>query len=722
MIGFITETMSIAQETESSRQLERIDIEAPQRRPASRATTSSRTGAGYDEPAPSDSMSSENRGALEAALRSNIPSSTLSVVEGKSGVSLGAQSLPSQVNIVTAQDIQRLNIQTYTDLFRKIPGMKAFTWGQGDLGSPIQMRGFGSNNGSDVCIFVDGVPQAFPSLAAGVNSTSELYWIAPELIEKIEVIKGPFSALYGDWALAGAINIITKKSQASPSVNLLGGSFGNFRALGILSRETWAITPYLAYEYYTIDGYRDNSQMRRVSPFNKFSLPILGGILSLRYNYYNSTTGAPGYIRIDQVKSGLISRRDAVNVTDGGDRSRHELVMNYSPMCGERGLYAALYLGYLDRKRWYTFPANPMPTYPSSGQLDHRLYWGGRVYYNLVFGEVANLTIGGETRQDSGPSQQFNQNNRQWISDQFNYGVRLSNWAGFLQGQIKPADTLKFVGGVRTDYFVIDVENLVRPANSGIGYPSIISPKIGVVFTPLKDFNIFGNVGSGFRSPMVQEVSPYAAGKTKNFFFQPPVLTSADVGFNALLFGSLYLSLEYYHTINSNEIRTINSQPVNLGTTVRKGYEGEIKYYPSSDVNVFANYAWVDARVVDPTNPGQVLIPTISEHLIKGGVEFQKDFGQSRRLLMDAYYQYNSGAPAYYKTNPSPVWGRDYDVYNFKLSYEGMGWSSWISAQYCPREFSADYTGTFSDVTKAHSTFNPPAKWTFASGLTYTFQ
>ena len=61
------------------------------------------------------------------------------------------------------------------------------------------------------------------------------------------------------------------------------------------------------------------------------------------------------------------------------------------------------------------------------------------MYYNLVFGDIGSLTVGGETRQDSGEAQQYNTVNRQRTTTTYDYGMRLSNWAMFLQGQIKPA-------------------------------------------------------------------------------------------------------------------------------------------------------------------------------------------------------------------------------------------------------------------------------------------
>ena len=449
------------------------------------------------------------------------------MVTGKPEVSLGATSLPAQVQTITPQNIQQLVVQRdYANLFRQSAGVKAINYGQGQIGTMINMRGFKSSAGNEVAIFIDGVPQNYPCLTMN-HGASEISWLSPELIEKIEIIKGPFSSLYGDFALGGVINIVTKRSDPTPSVKAEGGSFGYFRALGIISSEAWIPTPLLAEDYYTIDGYRDNSQLSQWSPFNKVSYPLWGGVLSLRYNYFYSDWGAPGYWPIDWVKSGIVNRRQAYNPTDGGRNELYQLVLNYAPACGERGLYVTLYGADFHHKRFYKF----LPvTGSQSGRQDDRRYWGGRVYYNLVFGDMGSLTVGAETRQDSGETQQYTTVNRQRNTTTYDYNMGLSNWAAFLQGQIKPVENLKIVGGVRWDSFMQDFDNLVRPQNSGKGFPFIQSPKIGFVFTPIINFNIFGNIGCGFRSPSNMEMSPYKANTTPNFSLQPAAVQTYDVG------------------------------------------------------------------------------------------------------------------------------------------------------------------------------------------------
>jgi outer membrane receptor protein involved in Fe transport len=544
------------------------------------------------------------------------------------------------------------------------------------------------------------------------HGASEISWLSPEYIERIEIIKGPFSALYGNFAMGGVVNIVTKNYDPAPSVGAYGGSFGTFRALGIFSTDLWSPTPFLAQDYYTIEGYRDNAQLNQWSPFNKVSWPIWGGLLSLRYNYFQSRWGAPGYWPIDWVKSRLVKRTQAYNPTDGGRNKRYEVVMNYAPVCGERGLYATLYVADFHHKRFAKF----LPVTGSQfGRQDDRYFWGGRAFYHMVFGDMASLTVGGETRQDNGETQQYYTEDRRRTTTRYDYEMKLSNWAMFIQGQIKPTESVKIVGGVRWDYFSQDFDNLVLPANSGKGSPYIRSPKIGFVFTPVANLNIFGNIGCGFRSPSYLEVSPYSANTATGFDLEPAMVQTYDIGCNATVFGNLYLAADYYHTNMQREIRTINGYPVNIGDTVREGYELEAKYYPSENIDFFGSYAWVDAKVTDPTTPGRLLVTDISEHTIKAGISMKRDFGLYGGVLADLYYEYFSGTPNY--SGSTLIYGPDFDVYNFKLTYSGRGWSSFFSARCKPREYANDTTW----VNTGLLVYDPPPKWDLVGGLSYTF-
>lgn len=633
-----------------------------------------------------------------------------SLVEDKAKISIKSEALPSQVQIITKEDIDRIRTKDFYDIFRKTPGVQPAPYGQGEVGSPFVIRGHGLSHGANVAILVDGVPQ---NCWRGMTDIS---WLTPELIERIEIIKGPFSALYGNFALGGVVNIITKKKEPSPSISISGGSFGAYRGLGLISNETWQPTPLVSFESYSIDGYRDNSDYEKMFFFPKITLPILGGNLSGRLSYYKSEWGAPGYLTVNDVRNGIVNRKSAVNLTDNGERENYTFVMNYTPRFGEEGLYIDAYIEDSDYYRISTFIGSPQ----SELVEDKRMY-GGKIYYNLMPSDRISATSGIEIRYDHGDFQRYPTTNGQRTGmPTQDWGIKQLNLSAFIQAQAKVIEQLKLVGGIRYDYFNVDIENKVITGNSGETDMGIFAPKIGFVLTPLKNLNIFANKGVGLRSPLTSEMSPNTTARPKNFDLKPAKVHSWDVGFNTNIFEKLYLAFNYYQTKMEKEIRIVANN-VNTADSKRNGYEVEAKFYATPELAIFGNYSWLDAKWDDPVEAGQragqYKIPDLAGHLISCGIEYTKQTGKDNKLLFDLYYSYTASAPYFAGTETTPRKGPVYDIYTAKVTYKLKNWSTFISTVYQPREYSSD--GIWSSGGLVF--INPKPKWDVNAGIKYQF-
>src|SRR5437763_3594 len=103
------------------------------------------------------------------------------------------------------------------DILRVVPGLLAVQHQGGGKADQLFLRGFDADHGTDVGVFVDGVPVNLPSHAHG-QGFADLHWLIPEAIERIDVEKGPYDARYGDFATAGAVNLVTRERFDSSSV------------------------------------------------------------------------------------------------------------------------------------------------------------------------------------------------------------------------------------------------------------------------------------------------------------------------------------------------------------------------------------------------------------------------------------------------------------------------------------------------------------------------
>ena len=111
------------------------------------------------------------------------------------------QEVPSSVSVVTAKDIEERNITSVPEALQTLPGVYKSQAIQGG----IQLRGFGSG---DILVLVDGLQMNYP-----FNSTVDWEMIPVENIERIEVVRGAGSSLYGGHAVGGVVNIITKDAK-----------------------------------------------------------------------------------------------------------------------------------------------------------------------------------------------------------------------------------------------------------------------------------------------------------------------------------------------------------------------------------------------------------------------------------------------------------------------------------------------------------------------------
>lgn len=559
------------------------------------------------------------------------------ILEEKENVSIRSESLPSAVYVITREDIEKMPVQHPLDLFRRIPGMITSHLGQGDVADGFGMRGYQSGHGSQIAIYVDGVPINVPHHSHS-HGFADIGWIVPEMIERIEIIKGPFSPLYGNFALGGVVNIITKKSHPSPEMGAEAGSYEAFRGVATISESSWEFTPLrikplLIYEAYTKEGFRDNSEYTRYNAFNKITMPLLDGSVSIRAHYVDRDWGAPGYLPVSQVKSGFRNRTDAVNPKDGGDSEYMNLVLNYTPKGGEAGFHGTLYAASEDINRYSTFP-------PSPQRLEHndRDYMGWNLLYHFMPARTLSIIVGTDGRYDAGNRRRYTTEDREIIDKVQDWHIEEVSTGFFGQAQYKPFEFVKLVGGIRYDLFSFDIENHIRPQNSGDGDTSIFSPKAGIVITPLKDFNIFANKGLGFRTPSAEEMSPHDR-NYKNFHLKPAKVDTWDIGFETLLLEKIGLIFDFYKTDMEREIRVIGSEAVNVGESRRNGYEMELTFYASPGLRLYASYGQVKARLKDPATPEENRVRGVPEDYVGAGIQWGTNVHDELRLILDFSYQ-----------------------------------------------------------------------------------
>ncbi len=147
------------------------------------------------------------------------------VVVTASRVPLPARKVGSAVTVITGKDIERKQVRILSDVMREVPGVAVSR--TGTVGTLTQVRIRGAE-GNHTLVLVDGIEVNDPS----GGSEFDFGNLLAADIERIEILRGPQSALYGSDAIGGVINIVTKKGQgpATASLGVEGGSFGTGQA------------------------------------------------------------------------------------------------------------------------------------------------------------------------------------------------------------------------------------------------------------------------------------------------------------------------------------------------------------------------------------------------------------------------------------------------------------------------------------------------------------
>ena len=199
---------------------------------------------------------------------------------------------------VTVQDIEALRAKGFnygTDEFRGVPGI-FFRRGEGD-GEEfpfITIRGVTGNHGNDTFLaLIDGIPYVGP------DEEVLLYQVPYPVVDKVEIVRGPVSALYGRGAIAGAVNYRTRAlSEDSTTVSVGAGSEGFFNLQGQVERSFDGGGGFLLSAVYEdFEGWRENSQRELTSVFAKASLPVGDrGTVSGWLSYYDRDAEVPSVI------------------------------------------------------------------------------------------------------------------------------------------------------------------------------------------------------------------------------------------------------------------------------------------------------------------------------------------------------------------------------------------------------------------------------------------
>jgi len=477
--------------------------------------------------------------------------------------------IASSITVVTAEEIAARQIRTLPDLLKEVPGLHVVqSGGPGGLTS-VFMRGTNSNHTK---VLIDGIDVGDPSNS---NASFDFGQLLTQDIQKVEVLRGPQSGLYGSDAVGGVINVITKSGSGPVQFNagIEAGSFGTFN-------QTAGVSGSADQFHYAANFQHFHSGSTPVTP-SDYLQPGQPRI----NDYYDNLTGSTklGYDVTDSFDVGLVARYTDSHLRFTGD--------NF----------------------------NFFPTVPDTAQSDSntKQYYTRASAHLVSFGGAFDQTLG--AAYSSIKSYDFSADGP---SETDNFGARVKfDWQGIVT---LPANE-KLVLGAEHQHDSITTP-ISASTNINSGYVELQSNFFGGFYDTLAvrydDNDRFGSkvtyrfapeyvigdtgtkikasIGTGFKAPTLSEL--FQSFPDFFFFANPNLKPETDLGWDAgfeqaLLDDSLRFGMTYFR-INIKDLIEDTadfSSTTNIGRARTDGVESFVAYRPIPTLTFRLDYTYTQA-------------------------------------------------------------------------------------------------------------------------------
>ncbi len=528
---------------------------------------------------------------------------------------------PQSISVITKEEIRSTPDRTIPEIIQRAAGVQVTQYGPMGSTSSAQIRG---SESEQVLIMING--RRIIDAQSGKFDLSNLP-LSRDEIERIEVLRGGASALYGADAMGGVINIITKSPTKEPYARV-SSSFGRFGTQEYSLSHRWKPGP-LGYGLFASrgrsDGYRPNSDYDSwvLGGDLYFDLPWKGE-LKISARNIQKEIGLPG----------------SITFSDPDDRQKDNLTqldLNYRDRIG-----SALTLNFRGWQNIYRRTFDPgTQGFPGLPSLHKNYATGGDLQVNSAIGS-AHLLIGGvEAIQDRVNSTDS--------------GIhQATRGALYVQDEIEVVKPLTATLGLRYDYHSV--------------YGEQLNPRAGLLLRLPGEIRIRASVARSYRAPTFDElywparIYPGIYGEAGNPNLQPEKAWSYELG-GEKKFGDLatFKVAGFYRDV-TDLIRWVQGtdlvwRPTNVQTARIWGGETELVFYPWKGLAIPLNYSYLYPRDESTGEP----ISNKPQHIVNAGVDYLTPFGLKASL---------KGRYVQHWVNSTSTLNRDYFVVDARLAYE----------------------------------------------------
>ena len=453
------------------------------------------------------------------------------VVTGTRTETLRTES-PLAVSVLTAQEIDALGAQHVSEALNRLPGVN-LNRGNGAehltaIRSPVLT---GSQGAGSFLYLEDGVPLR----AAGFANINGLFEAADELAGRIEVVRGPGSAVYGSNALHGLVNVLTPDPETTQnSLRLEAGSHGRAALRGALAGQTRFGAGWIGLGLRHEEGWRDDASLERRVLQTRLEGQTGATAWSLRLSGVDLEQETATFVNgFRAYEDEALSRRNADPEAFRNAHALRAALHLERPLSETLTAQTVLFARSNDMQfRMHFLPSEALETsgHDSVGVQSALVWTGGRSVLRL--GLDADLTEGYlreiQTRPTLGSFVQ---------GLHYDYDVRAQTFAAFVMGEQQLTPRLRLDAGLRWESTRYDYSNAAPDGVIGryLRLPDrvddfeTLAPHAGWVFDVTDTVSVFGRAARGVRAPQTAELYRLQPGQSVTGI-EPETLDSLEAG------------------------------------------------------------------------------------------------------------------------------------------------------------------------------------------------
>lgn len=656
--------------------------------------------------------------------------------------------LPIAIDVVKQEDIQDGQLQmTLSESLIRLPGITAQNRTQQAQDPQISSRGFGSRSAfgvRGVRVYVDGIPLTMPD-GQGQPGVVDL-----SAIKSIEVMRGPFSALYGN-SSGGVIQLFTEDAPDTPEIGstVMFGSYNTKRQVINAAGIADGVEYLLNASNFESDGYRDNSESDKQQATAKFKFNISDDTkITTLINWFDQEAQDP--IGLDRARAFNSSTRDdvvpaALNANTSVSRSHTQVGFNFEHAFNENNKLSFIpYVG--TRKNAQILTTSPTATTLATtnarlSEIDREFYgtdarWDnsgnlGSMPYNVSFG----ITYGksSDDRLDTnvlGSGLPISVLNRR----EENISTNFDRYA---QGKLAVLPSVDLHAGIRRTKVRLEVKDDftsgVGSNGNNSGYVSYekTTPVFGATWKVSPSVNLYANYGKGFETPTFIEAAfnTTATDATPNLSLKPSKSENFEIGAKTFLSDNTQANLTLFHIKTNDEIVTNQtlagrSTFANANSTKRTGAEFSLDSDFDYGISTFFSYSLLNAKFDSDFTPtgGTIIqsgnrIPGTYRSQIYGEIAWQYE---PVGFMMALEGRHNSKV---YVNDRNTDTAPSYTIFNLRAGFE-QNLAHWNFKEYLRVEnmFDKEYIGSVRVNDGNALFFEPGADRNYLLGLSAAYK